>query len=309
MDVMSEILASLRLTTTILSRAHFSAPWAVHTKGTEGAIFHTVLEGPCWATHLPSGDKIRLETGDVVLIPGGDPHVMADHHSTPPVALTDLSEKHMGDDGILSYGGEGHRTDLICGTITLDHAGAENFTALLPQILRLSHTQTEFGSWIHATSHMIAAELKNREPGFDTAITRLTDVLVVYLLRAYVTTLPPGSKGWLVATRNAHIGRALALIHQQPGKKWTAVLLARKVGLSRSAFFARFTELVGEPPAQYLTRWRMSSAADALGRSRVGIAELAGRLGYGSDEGFGRAFKRIHGMSPSAYRKQTMRVA
>lgn len=310
MDVMSDILATLRLATTILSRARFTAPWAVRSDGRPQAIFHGVVKGSCWITHVATGQSLPLEAGDVVVLPQGDAHIMGNRPETPPVPMSSLYEAdRTAPDGALEFGGSGDQTSVLCGTFHLDHVGAHAFTSLLPAVLGLSHAQPETGAWMATTLKMIDAELERGNAGVDTVVTRLTDVLFVYVLRSYAETLPETSRGWFAATRDPHIGRALAVIHREPGEKWSAARLARQVGLSRSAFFARFTELVGEPPAQYLTRWRMNSAADALRRSGDGVGALAERLGYGSEDAFRRAFKRVHGVSPANYRRQAIRAA
>ena len=146
-------------------------------------------------------------------------------------------------------------------------------------------------------------ELEQGGPGAEIVLTRLADVILVYALRKHIDSLPHGDGGWLGALCDPQLSKALGHIHHEPDERWTAGNLATKVGMSRSAFFSKFTEIVGEPPGQYLTRWRMHLATQALKKESVSLAEVAYQVGYNSERSFSKAFKRIVGRSPSIYRK------
>jgi AraC-like DNA-binding protein len=135
-------------------------------------------------------------------------------------------------------------------------------------------------------------------------ITRLGDVLVIQAIRSWIETAPAARTGWLGALHDEQIGRALTLIHRDPARPWTVASLARELALSRSAFAARFTELVDEPAMRYVTRWRMQIAQSALESEGATVAELADRLGYRSEAAFARAFKRVTGTPPGAARRR-----
>jgi AraC-like DNA-binding protein len=128
--------------------------------------------------------------------------------------------------------------------------------------------------------------------------------LVVQAIRAWLAIQPPGTGGWLGALRDPPIGSALALMHKSPERAWTVPALAAEVGMSRSAFATRFTELVGTPPLSYLQRWRLQLAADLIRTRSLPLAVIAERAGYTSIEGFSRSFKRQFGRSPAAFRRQ-----
>jgi AraC-like DNA-binding protein len=138
-------------------------------------------------------------------------------------------------------------------------------------------------------------------------ITRLADILVIQAIRAWIETAPAARTGWLGALQDQQIGRALALIHQDPARAWTVASLARELAMSRSAFAARFTQLVNEPAMQYVMRWRMQLAQHALETEDATVAELAGRLGYQPEAAFARAFKRVIGTSPGSVRRSSER--
>ena len=151
----------------------------------------------------------------------------------------------------------------------------------------------------------MAAEARELRPGGETVITRLADILVIQAIRSWIARDPAARTGWLGALRDAKIGRAIALIHRDPARDWTLASLAAEVAMSRSAFAARFTELVGEPAMHYLGRWRMYVGADLAEGGERALGDVAGRLGYQSEAAFSRAFKRFMGISPGAARRAT----
>jgi AraC-like DNA-binding protein len=157
--------------------------------------------------------------------------------------------------------------------------------------------------WLEANLQFVASEIASGEPGFETIVSRLADILVVQAVRAHLARDSAGCKGWLRALIDPQIDRALSLIHEKPEDDWTVESLASKVGMSRSAFAARFAQLVEEPPLTYLTRWRMQKASRLLETSHAGVAEVAKRVGYDAEAAFSKAFKRWIGVAPGAYRR------
>ena len=157
--------------------------------------------------------------------------------------------------------------------------------------------------WIQSTLRFMAAEARQLRPGGETSITRLADILVIQVIRSWIDQDPAAQTGWLGALQDRQIGRAIAFIHRDPARAWTLASLADEVAMSRSAFAARFTLLVGEPAMRYLARWRMHLAQTWLAADDLGLAEVAGRLGYQSEAAFSRAFKRFMGVSPGAVRR------
>jgi len=156
---------------------------------------------------------------------------------------------------------------------------------------------------MHSIVRLMAVEAGERRPGGEAVITRLGDILVVQAIRSWIETDPAARTGWLGALQDPQIGRAITLIHREPARAWTLASLADAVAMSRSAFAARFTELVGEPAMAYVTRWRMHLALDALKQQGSTVGELADRLGYRSEAAFARAFKRVIGTPPGAIRR------
>jgi len=157
--------------------------------------------------------------------------------------------------------------------------------------------------WIQSTMRFMAAEARELRPGGETIITRLADILVIQAIRSWIERDPAAQTGWLGALRDKHLGPAMSLIHRDSARSWTVASLATAVGMSRSAFAARFTDLVGEPAMHYVTRWRMHVALTWLKEDDAGLGELASRLGYESEAAFSRAFKRYIGVAPGAVRR------
>lgn len=311
MDALSRILETVRLRSSILSRAELSAPWGVSTTGVRGgAVFHAVLRGR--ALLRAGKEAIALPQGSVVVLPTGGAHELSDPPGAPVVPLGTLPATDEGGIPVVRYGRRGgEHTRILCGRFQLDHAAADAFLALLPPVLAAGPGEgrstgvaqdpaSGASAWIAQTLVLLDEELAAGKDGANAMVTRLCDVLFVQLLRVAAVGEP---RGWLAALFDPQIGRALALIHEDPKTRWDSAVLAERVGVSRSRFFARFTELVGEPPAQYLSRWRIHVAADTLRKRPLSTAELAEMAGYASEDAFARVFKRHIGMTPSEYRR------
>ncbi len=157
--------------------------------------------------------------------------------------------------------------------------------------------------WIQSTLRLMAAEASELRPGGETIITRLADILVIQAIRSWMSEDPVAQTGWLGALQDKEIGRAILLIQRNPAQAWTVASLANEVAMSRSAFAARFKELVGESPMQYIARWKMNLALTWLKEEDITLSKLADRLGYQSEAAFSRAFKRFIGVSPGAVRR------
>ena len=184
-----------------------------------------------------------------------------------------------------------------------EHPVASNLVGILPQMIHIGGSDGPRASWMQGVFGLMAAEAREFQPGGEAVITRLADVLVIQAIRSWIETAPAARTGWLGALQDPQIGEALTLIHRDPARAWTVASLANELALSRSAFAARFTELVNEPVIQYVTRWRMQIAKSALENEGATVAELADRLGYRSEAAFSRAFKRVVGVPPGAVRR------
>jgi len=302
-DPLGEALHFLRMSGTFYARSEFTAPWGLAIPAFRNSmVFHVVTEGQCWV-EVPGADAHRLQAGDLALLPHGQGHLLtsdpgamvADLFALPRVEVSDRYER-------LRHGGGGAATNLICAVVRFDHPAARQLLALLPRVIRVEEWRSPQFEWLQSTLRLMAAEARELRPGGETVVTRLADILVIQTIRAWIEKDPAAQTGWLGALRDPQIGRALTLVHRDPARAWTVASLADAAAMSRSAFAARFTELVGEPAMQYVTRWRMHLALERLKEDDAPLADLADRLGYRSEAAFSRAFKRVIGLSPGAAR-------
>jgi AraC-like DNA-binding protein len=307
-DPLGEALHVLRMSGSFYCRSELSAPWGLQLPAEPRSLwFHVVNAGGGWLD-VEGAEPRYLRPGDFALVPHGEGHrVRSDPDAHAPRVET-LPHDYASDRyAVLRHGGGGAPTSLVCGTVRFGHPAARNLMALLPRIVVVEAPATPVPppetEWMQSTLRLIAAEASALRPGGEAVITRLSDILVIQAIRAWIARDPAGQTGWLGALQDPRIGRAMSLVHRHPARSWSVATLARETAMSRSAFAARFTELVGEPVMRYVTRWRMHVAVDMLQQDDVSVAELAVRLGYDSEAAFSRAFKRTVGMSPGAARR------
>lgn len=302
-DPLGEALHSLRLSGTFYGRSDLTAPWGIDLPPMpECLMFHVVTKGHCWI-EFPNGDQRRLEAGDFALIPHGQGHSIADDPDTKVVNIFDLDRQIISPRyELLTYGGGGEPTHLICGAVSVRDPAAQRVIGLLPKII-VMQTNTPENEWLLGTIRMMMTEAESLKPGGDTIITRVSDILVVQAIRHWLDNDPLAKTGWLGALKDSQIGNAIALVHRHPTFAWSVEALAEKVGMSRSGFAARFMQLVGEPPMQYVRKWRFQVATGWLEDTDSSIAEIAEKLAYESEASFSRAYKKFTGSTPGAVRR------
>ena len=310
MDTLSDILRRLRASGSLFSRAELQAPWAVQTRPLRSAIFHVIVRGAGWAEQVDASGQVvgqvAFQAGDVLLFPRGDGHILWGAEGAVPRDIASLPRTAAAD-GLpcVHIAGPGPQTALLCGTIRLEPELEGVLRPLLPGMVR-ARGSAGTAAWLDATMHMLSAEVGGDKPGGDVVLARLADILLVQVLRTLAATdaEEAGLSGWLRAATDPRLQRALGAIHARAEAPWTTAALARQAGMSRSAFCEAFSAQVGEPPAQYLTRWRMQLARAALRRDNQPIAAVAERVGYRSEAAFSRAFKRDAGVSPARWRER-----
>ena len=301
MDVLADVLSAMRLGGTRLDQLAASAPWAVRLPEADIAAFHVVTQGTCWVT-VPRYPPVQLVPGDVALVPAGASHVISSGPRIKARAYEDLAAERPSPPtsfgGRLELPGGGPLTKLMCGGYRYQRGGAHLVLSLLPPIVHVPATPAV--SPLAATLPMLASELLTDEPGAQTVVDRLVDILFVHILRAWAAQ--DDRAHWLTALRDPCIAKALSAMHEQPARAWTVADLAQLAGLSRAVFAQRFTDMVGEPPLTYLTRWRMDLAARRLRATNESLAAVARSVGYTSEFAFSRAFSRVRGIPPSVHR-------
>jgi AraC-like DNA-binding protein len=303
-DPLGEALHFLRMSGTFYCRSEFTAPFGLELPPLADCLmFHVVTAGRCWL-EVDGIEPELLQPGELALVPHGAGHRLVSDPGTRADDLFELRREHVSERyEILRHGGGGASATMICGAVRFDHPAARQLVSLLPKMIRVESWDSPQADWIRSTLRFITAEAKALRPGGETMITRLADILVIQAIRAWIERDPAAQTGWLGALQDRQIGRAIMLVHRDPARAWSVAALANEVAMSRSAFAARFTELVGESPMQYVTRWRMHVAVESLREDGARLGEIASRLGYRSEAAFSRAFKRCIGSSPGAVRR------
>ncbi|MDE2413980.1 MAG: AraC family transcriptional regulator [Comamonadaceae bacterium] len=323
-DIVSDVLRRVRLRGSLYFHVRGSRDWAAEappSRDIAAAVmpaaehvmeFHMVLSGACWAGAL-GAEPVHLAAGDLVIFAQGDPHVVSSRpglraqphvqgyferqHQARPFRLhLDACEIHAGD-----APGDAGDTTLVCGFLGCDLRPFNPLIAALPHALHLPAATGQ--GWAAECMRQAVQESNASRPGSGAMIERLSEMLFIDAMRRYLGTLPDGSPGWLGALRDRFVGRALALLHESPEAPWTVDELGRRVGLSRSSLHERFAVMVGDTPMQYLARWRIQVGAALLRDSACTVADVALQTGYESEAAFGRAFKRLVGQTPAAWRR------
>jgi len=310
MDALNEVLRTLHLKSSISCRPEFSAPWGLRVPYFPGhAGFSVVTRGSCWLELEGEKRQIALAGGDFVMFPHGSAHVMRDAPGSRPVNIERLLISCDSSKNSLSYGAGGALTTLVCGWFEFEGRETNPLISSLPAVIHIKGEEGRAVPWLETTLQHLASETAWALPGAETVIGHLADITFIQSVRAYISNAGESKKGLVRAMSDPQIEQALALVHNAPQESWTVASLALRVGMSRAGFAARFRELVGEPPMQYLTRWRMHKAAELLRSGPESLTEIARRIGYEAEAAFSKAFKHWAGHAPGAYRQNTLMPA
>ena len=312
MDPLSDLLRVVRLDGAFFYPVEAVAPWGVESAAARELAprilphaehliaYHILSEGRCFAGVLGE-EQVELAPGDMIVFPHGDANLMSSARGlrVMPGVNTAAPARypaavHIGEPGPVG-------ATFVCGFLGCDRLPFNPLLAALPRML---HVRGLSDAWLDTFARRLTEESRLDRPGADTVLTRLAELMFIEVLRRYLEGLPQGQTGWLAGLRDEVVGRVLALLHARPGHPWTLDELAREAGSSRSSVAKRFTELVGQPPMQYLTEWRMQVAANLLAQTGAKVSTVGAEVGYDSEAAFSRAFKKATGLAPGAWRER-----
>jgi AraC-like DNA-binding protein len=310
MDPLSDLLRVVRLDGAFFYAVEAAEPWIVESApakelqpkilpGSDHLIsYHILTQGRCYVTLLGE-EPVEMAPGDVIVFPHGDANVMSSGRDLrAPGVTTSFPDRYPHT---VVLGGSGPpAASFVCGFLGCDR---RPFNPLLAALPRLLHMRGMPDTWLDGFARRVNEESQRGRPGADGVLTRLAELMFIELLRCYLEQLPPEQTGWLAGLRDEVVSRVLALLHARPSHPWTLEKLAREANSSRSNVAKRFTELVGQPPMQYLAQWRMQVAANLLTQSEAKLATIGAEVGYESEAAFSRAFKKATGLAPGAWRE------
>jgi AraC-like DNA-binding protein len=299
MDPLSDVLSLLRVENVRSNRLELMGQWSLQFPPYRHIVFGGVLEGSHWIC-ADGCAPFHVNQGDCVLLTSGQPFRLASDLNTTPEDGDAFSERYRDHDNIIRYGSAGARAVLAGSTFTFDNDTSGILLRLLPPVVHIPASSVNSGS-LRMILGLLGSETEVARPGSLAVVASLANIVLVRILRVHLATSPQPA-GWLRATADSRIGRALALLHGAPARHWTVEHLASEIGMSRTAFAERFKEIVGLPPLDYLIRWRMELARAALKDNTKSLSSIAESLGYASDSSFNSAFKRATGHSPGRYR-------
>lgn len=302
MDVLTDVFNTLELKGWLSSRRELAPPWRYDFVASKDSMFHTISFGGAYLQVEGEAESIRVEDGDVVLFPTGHPHSLYDNSRSHVTRVVHLDYNPQRRHQVVNDEGEGPKLLMLCGAFHFEYPSSFPMLHGLPKLIHIHGVQGRMEQGFADIVRLIARESASQQLGAEIMLRRLTELLFIQVIRLWIGQQAEASVGSIAALRDQPVSAALGLIHQSPAHKWTVNELAEAVALSRSAFSARFTELLGEPPLTYLTRWRMLKAIRLL-KNEVRMETIAELVGYESEAALRKAFKREIGMPPAQYRR------
>jgi len=317
LDPITDIFRTMHVTAFGQHRLEATAPWGLtggkeseekvaasdkEVSPTDLAHFAMLSRGNCWLSVEGIPEPIPLTGGDCFLLARGTSIVMRDSPRTRPRwSFREIAAR--ANSNVAHYGGGGAATTIVCGSLSFDRASLKPITQLLPSFILIKSDEVHTLA-LHKTMQALASEMAEQAPGSEVVAARLAEVLFIQILRAYIASGPERNKGWLRAIFEPQIGTALSAIHNSVNRPWTVESLAEAAGMSRSAFAARFKELLGQTPLEYVTEWRMQKAMQLLQHRDKKLIDVARSVGYESDAAFSKAFRRVVGANPRQFLKR-----
>jgi AraC-like DNA-binding protein len=276
----------------------------LHPGAQQVILFHVVASGRCWLS-LADGERHWASGGDVIVLPYGDEHTMGGVAPAASVPITTLLASPPWEQvPTIRHGQGGSRTQVVCGYLHSEDPLFDPGLRALPPVFVVRPAGSA-ARWVEANiAYALEASSGSRS---EIVSTRLPELLLIEVLRLHLATAPAVERGWVAALRDPVLAPAMASLHAAPERKWTVAELAARAAVSRSVLDSRFRQVLGRSPIRYLTEWRMHVAQELLATTELGVAAIARRVGYDSEEAFSRAFKRTYRSAPSHWRTTRVR--
>ncbi|MEW5250946.1 AraC family transcriptional regulator [Microbulbifer sp. 2201CG32-9] len=309
MDALTDILNTLRMSSSLYFRTNLTAPWGVEVPA-KGAVarFHIVIRGNCWLQVGNETEWTPMANGDLVIVPHGTSHRLVNEKTTEARPLDDvLQEVGFTGSGPLVYGGGGAGCTLVCGELAFDALGVHPLLENLPGKLYVSGDTSYNAKWLDSAIGFIGHEAAKLDPGAHAIICRLSEIILIQVIRTYLATskeIVP----FLSAFTSSRIGKVLSAIHAEPAEDWTVERLGQMANMSRSSFSNHFAELVGMSPLQYIIFVRLQLASRLLIETSKPLINIAENIGYRSEAAFSQVFKRQYGIRPGEFRRSHTRI-
>ena len=309
MDALTDILQTLRLSSSLYFRTELTSPWGITVPASGNvARFHIVIRGECWL-QIDGLEGMTMSNGDLVVIPHGAAHVLADSSDTAPRPLQDvLDDVGYAGDGPLVYGGGGAGCCLVCGEFSFDDLGNHPLLQNLPARLCVTGDASYNTKWLDSALGFIAHEAAQLEPGANAIINRLSEIILIQVIRATIDAADEDLP-FLSVLADKQMSRVLSAVHTDPAENWSVERLGKLANMSRSSFSKRFTQLANLTPLQYVIFVRIQTASRLLVETRLSLLSIAEQVGYQSEAAFSEAFKRQYDVRPGEYRRLHSRAA
>ena len=298
MDVLSDILKKIKLSSAVYFKSDFSSPWGMDIPKGPFAQFHIVTRGQCILKIKNA--TIQLFAGDIIVFPLGTSHWLADIESSDRQAGQDVVQAIMNGKSLFT--GDQISTTLVCGHFEFDKRIDHPFVNELPEMIHITDAEKKELSWLESIANLVIQEAGNEQSGSNVIVNKLGEVLFIHVLRAYIQK-NSSEKGFLAAIQDERISKVLKAVHGSPEKDWQLVTLAQIAGMSRTSFSSQFKTLIGDTPLNYITQWRMLQAKELLVESDKSVGEIAEEVGYQSEAAFNRVFKKRIEKTPLKYRQ------
>lgn len=307
MGAFDNLISGPRAQDAFLLRLAMEPPWALSVEDEAPLTIVAQLEGHAWV--VGGDEQVRLEPGDLSIAKGPEHYLVADDPGTTPSIIVGPDQQCVSLDGrslvdemllgVRTWGNDrAGSSQMLVGTYNLDSEVSRRLLRALPQQMHLAASE-----WDSPLVELLAAEVSSERPGQSVILDRLLDLLLMTAVRAWFDQPEHDAPGWYLAESDEAIGTTIRRIHEEPAHEWTVAELAAEAGMSRAAYARRFNEVVGEPPMTYLTNWRLTLAADLLREPEATVGTVAEQVGYATPFGLSAAFKRVRGVSPTAYRQ------